>query len=71
MYLFIFVDGTFKQVNENLSVTDLVAVKSGLLKILRSHLNSFQALTFKQEKLVWSPVPEAKVLTLRESRIHQ
>jgi hypothetical protein len=69
VYVFVYKNGTFKQVTDNLSVADILAVTEGVLSIVRFH-GKFQYLVNTGEALVWRPVPEATLLIAGDARLH-
>lgn len=69
MFLFVMADGTTKQVTENPSVLDILALQQGLLSIYR-FCRHFQKLMVCREKLYWVNVPDAKILQTADARVH-
>lgn len=70
MYLFIYADRTCKQVTDNLSVGDLLAVRRGLLGVYRVREGRFEKLVPDERTITWVPVPESRVAFSEESRFH-
>lgn len=75
MFLYIFKDGTIKQVDENPSVADMLAVAMGILEIVTYDKDGkfFKKLSKVQngEKYIWTELEEADTLICREGRVHQ
>jgi hypothetical protein len=73
MYLFIFPDRTLKQVSENLTIIDIMSVRTGCLSIVRSTAapaQRYDRLVIDNGKLCWVPVREAGVVGCQEGAIH-
>jgi hypothetical protein len=70
MYLFIFADGRARQVHDNLTVTDLLAVKEKVLRIFTVVENNFVLLTIDNEKITPVPVVEGRIIQGTAGRIH-
>lgn len=70
MYLFIFLDGSSKQVTDNLSVADLLGVRERTLRIFRYRGEAFEQLVADECSLTWMPVKEARVVACKEIRFH-
>lgn len=72
MLLYILKDGTAKHVMENPSVTDILAVSLGLLKIYKFdiHKERFLTLIKDEDSIEWVAVREAKVVSHKECRLH-
>jgi len=62
MYLYVWPNGIAKQVRENPSVIDFLAVKQGTLFIFR-FANGFHRLVFTSDSFLWIDVAEAARLT--------
>lgn len=62
MYLLIFADKTVKQIADNLTIADILAIKQGTLTVLRFYNDNFQKLKIKSDKLVWTNLPQASRL---------
>lgn len=68
MYLFVFVDGSVRQVFENLSQADLLAVRAKTLRVFRFG-SKFQELVV-DDRLGWLAVPSASLLIASDVRLH-
>ena len=69
MYLYLTKTGPAKQVEENPSTMDFMAVSQGLLKIFR-FAEEFQELVFSSGKFHWIPVASAETLKTSDARLH-
>jgi hypothetical protein len=72
MYLLVWIDGSAKQVTENLTSVDLLGVQVGTLSIFRHNQDRgrFEKLVFDRGTSAWVPIPDAKVLSGPSARIH-
>ncbi len=71
MFLYIFTDGQIKQVSENPTIVDLLAVSQSLLTIIKfDKKKGFFRLIKDESKLCWVPVKDAQVLTSETDRVH-
>lgn len=70
MYLFVFLDGTARAVNENLSVADLMGVRQGTLKVFRCPDGTFEQLFVEDDQLKWTETSPAKVVIRESWRFH-
>lgn len=71
MLLYVFIDGTCKQVEDNISVADMLAVKQGLLKIVKWHKGQFVYLVQDESKLLWVPIKKGFTISCPDARVHQ
>lgn len=67
--MLVFIDGAAKQVTENLTVTDYIAAKDGLVGIYRLR-ERFERLLFDEGAAFWVPVKEAHLLGCSEGMAH-
>jgi hypothetical protein len=70
MYLYIFADGTVRQVHDNISVADLIALKQGLLRIFSVVNHKFVRIVLDKEKICLVPVRESEILLNKDGRLH-
>lgn len=71
MYLFLFKDGSVRQVADNLTVVDILACKQGLLKIIRCVKQSFEKLLICDDGLKWKRVKKGNIFSIQDGRFHQ
>jgi hypothetical protein len=70
MYLFIYIDGTVRQVHDNITVADLITVKAKKLTIITVVQDKFVRFVIDEDKLCPVPIPEAKIMRTKEMRLH-
>jgi hypothetical protein len=70
MYLYLFADGTIRQVHDNITISDVLAIKEGLLRVFTIHNNKFVRIVVDEEKLCVIPVQESDVIQNKEGRLH-
>lgn len=70
MYLFVYLDGRTRQVHDNLSVQDFLAIKQKDVKVYTVKDNKFLEIIIDENKICFKPVAEARVLQSTEGRIH-
>jgi hypothetical protein len=69
MFLYVFKDGSFKQLADNPSVIDLLGVKSGLLNIFKTDGKTFKY--FDKDFNCWQDVEHCKMFSCKDGRVHQ
>lgn len=69
MYLFIWLDGQARQVKDNLTVDDYLAVAQRLISVYRIR-KSFEKLVIDNGKACWVPVKESQVANGHPGRFH-
>lgn len=72
MYLFVYADGSARQVIDNLSVADLLAVSVGTLRIFTYNFgdSKFYKVVLDENKLCKVPVLDSRVIQCEEGRLH-
>lgn len=70
MYIFVWIDGTTRQVEENVTVADIMAVRMGTLKILRLKEKNLEQLMPDNETIHWVPVKSARSVSHKEYKFH-
>jgi hypothetical protein len=70
MYLYVWKTGAAKEVTENPSAADLLAVQQGMLMIFRFTGGCFLKLIVQSDKLLWQPVLSASILKSSDARLH-
>jgi hypothetical protein len=70
MYLFIFADGKTRQVEDNLTILDLLAVKQNLLTIFCLREGRFHKVLMDEARLCYVPVHDSSLLISKEGRCH-
>lgn len=68
MYLFVFVTGQSKLVNDNITTADICACKLGTVSIYRFR-ETVEKLTIGTD-IAWVGVEEAKVYSVGDARFH-
>lgn len=71
MFLYIFKNGDIKQVADNPTVADTIAVGLGGLTILKCVQNVFYKLVLEKNKICWTKVEDCVTLSCRDGRFHQ
>lgn len=71
MFLYLFRKDCIKQVTDNPSVADVIAVGLGGLMIIKFDGKSFLKMSVESGKITWTKVEEADILSCRDGRIHQ
>jgi hypothetical protein len=66
----IFANGCVRQVHDNLSVADMLAIKDKTLRVYTIHDNTFMLVTIDEEKICFVPVPESHVIQCQTGRLH-
>lgn len=69
MLLYVFRDGTAKQVQDNPSVLDLLAVRQGGLSIYKYSDKQYLRLIFEDD-FKWEQVENEKIISCSEGRLH-
>ena len=70
MYLFIYADKQVRQVNDNLTIADILAVKQKILKIFTVDQDIALEIIVDNDKLCKVIVPETRILKTKQGRIH-
>jgi hypothetical protein len=70
MYLFVYGDGRVRQVHDNLTVTDMLALKQGELKVFTCADNEFYQIVIDESKVCKVPVQESNILKVETERLH-
>ena len=70
MYLFVFSDNQVRQITDNLSVTDYIAMLSGLLRVYRAKIDGFVQIVIDNGKLCEVNVTEATIIQGEAGRLH-
>ncbi len=74
MYLIVYSDSVAKQVCDNLTVSDHLAASQRLISIFRFRHDGFEKLVFDKtdsgNKVLWIPVPNARILSCADGRVH-
>jgi hypothetical protein len=70
MYIFVWIDGSIRTVNDNLTVGDMMGVLHGTVNVLRVRSSSVERLTPDEGKLYWVPVKESSSVASTEVKFH-
>lgn len=72
MYLFVWLDGRVRQVNDNLSIADHLAVKKRLLTVVRydKEKGVYTKLVHDNDRAYWVPILEGQDAISAEAKIH-
>jgi hypothetical protein len=70
MYLFLFANGCVRQVHDNLSIADMLAIKDKTLRVYTIHDDTFMLVTIDEEKVCFVPVPESRIVQCQTGRLH-
>jgi hypothetical protein len=70
MYLLVLADRSARQVVDNLTVADLLAVAQGLAHVYRLHEARYETLVFDLGRPCWLPVRPARVAACPDARLH-
>lgn len=70
MYLYVWVDGSFATVHDNITAADLLGVQMKTLRVFRKVGEAYQCLVIDNEKLCWAPVQEARTVSTESYRLH-
>jgi hypothetical protein len=71
MYLLVFRDLTVRQVHDNLTVADLLAVRERLARIFTINEKDFLEIVLDDGKMCIVPIKEAKPLSCSAGKVHQ
>jgi hypothetical protein len=71
MLLYVFRDGTCRQVEDNPTTTDILGVVSGALSIFKGTDSGYYRLIVGKAKFSWQPIKEAKTFSCPDGRLHQ
>lgn len=71
MLLYLFNKDCIKQVADNPTVADVIAVGLGGLTIIKFDGKSLLKMTIENGKMTWTKLEEADTLSCRDGRIHQ
>jgi hypothetical protein len=70
MFLYLFSDGTIRQVEDNPTVLDLVALSGKLLRIIRGGEAGYYELIKDESKLIWVPIRYGESKMCSEGKIN-
>jgi hypothetical protein len=70
MYLFVFANGCVRQVHDNLSIGDMLAITDKTLRVYTVIDNKFVLVTIDEDKVCFIPVPESSVIQCQTGRLH-
>jgi hypothetical protein len=70
MYLFIYHDGTCRQVTDNLTTADLLAIKTDTLRVYIFVDGQFYRIVIDENKICKVPIPEANIIKVDSNRLH-
>ena len=70
MYLFLYNDGQIKQVTDNLTKLDVMAIALGEVKVFTLLNKKFVRIVVDEGKLCKVPVAESRILKTNSERLH-
>lgn len=71
MYLLVFVDHRIRQIEDNLTVAEMLAIQERTLRVFQVIDGKFLEIVIDNGKLCLVPVPVGTIIQGKEGRFHQ
>jgi hypothetical protein len=70
MYLFVFSNGLVRQVEDNITIVDALAMKNNLLSVYSFKDGQFYQVVIEDNQFVYKEVEQAKIVQGESGRLH-